>query len=77
MSGHVDRLVQAGLVAREADVVDRRRVGLRLTPEGQRVRRAIRSRRTAWLAARLRGLTPEQLETIDAAIEPLQELIAE
>src|ERR687888_247125 len=57
MSGHIDRLVQAGLVAREADVVDRRRVGLRLTPEGQRIRRAVRSRRTAWLAARLRGLT--------------------
>src|ERR687888_2807791 len=77
MSGHVERLVQAGLVTRAGDPVDRRRVGLTLTPEGQRVRRAVKSRRTAWLASRLRGLSPEQLDAIDAAIEPLQELIAE
>jgi DNA-binding MarR family transcriptional regulator len=77
MSGHVDRLVAAGLVARTPDVHDRRRVGLTLTAEGQRVRRAVKSRRTAWLAARLRELTPEQLEAIEAAIEPLQELSVE
>jgi DNA-binding MarR family transcriptional regulator len=77
MSGHVDRLVQAGLVSRTADPVDRRRVGLTLTAEGQRVRRAVKSRRTAWLASRLRGLSPEQLDAIDSAIEPLQELITE
>ena len=77
MSGHVDRLVQAGLVSRTADPVDRRRVGLTLTAEGQRVRRAVKSRRTAWLASRLRALSPEQLDAIDSAIEPLQELITE
>jgi DNA-binding MarR family transcriptional regulator len=77
MSGHIDRLVHGGLVKREADAVDRRRVGLTLTAEGQRIRRAVRSRRTAWLAARLSGLTPKELDAIDAAVEPLQELIAE
>lgn len=77
MSGHVDRLVAAGLVVRTPDAHDRRRVGLTLTAEGQRVRRTVKSRRTAWLAAGLRQLGPEQLEAIDAAIQPLQELIAE
>lgn len=77
MSGHVDRLVAAGLVARSPDPSDRRRVGLTLTADGQRVRRAVKSRRTAWLATRLRELEPAQLVAIDAAVEPLQELIAE
>ena len=77
MSGHVDRLVDAGLVARTPSAVDRRRVGLTLTAEGQRVRRSVKHRRTAWLASRLRGLTAEELEAIDRAIEPLQELIDE
>src|SRR5919199_6730511 len=77
MSGHVDRLVDAGLVARTPNPSDRRRVGLTLTAEGQRVRRSVKHRRTAWLASRLRGLSAEQLEAIDRAIEPLQELIDE
>jgi hypothetical protein len=41
------------------------------------VLRSVKSRRTAWLAARLRGLSEEELEAVDAAIEPLQELIDE
>ena len=35
MSGHVDRLERAGLLARERSSDDRRRVGLRLTDEGR------------------------------------------
>ena len=62
---------------RTPSVSDRRRVGLSLTREGQRVRRAVKSRRTAWLASRLRALSPAQLAAIDAAIGPLGELIAE
>lgn len=37
--------------------------------------RKVRSRRTAWLSTRLRGLTAEQLEAVDAAIAPLSELL--
>jgi DNA-binding MarR family transcriptional regulator len=76
ISGHVDRLVTAGLVARTPSPSDRRRVGLALTDEGRRVLRNVRSRRTAWLAARLRQLNAEQLEAIDAAIEPLSLLLS-
>jgi DNA-binding MarR family transcriptional regulator len=75
MSKHVDRLERDGLVARTPDEHDKRRVGLTLTEDGQRVLRRVRSRRTAWLATRLRGLTPAQLAAIDAAIDPLSELL--
>jgi DNA-binding MarR family transcriptional regulator len=75
MSKHVDRLERDGLVARTPSASDRRRVGLTLTDEGARVLRRVRSRRTAWLATRLRDLTPEQLAAVDAAIEPLGSLL--
>ena len=77
MSKYVGRLEAAALVEREASSADRRRIGLRVTPEGERVLRSVKSRRTAWLAARLRQLSDEELEAVDAAIEPLRELIDE
>jgi DNA-binding MarR family transcriptional regulator len=77
MSNHVDRLERDGLVSRTPSVSDRRRVGLTLTDEGQRVLRRVRSRRTAWLATRLRRLSPEELEAVEAAVEPLSHLLRE
>jgi DNA-binding MarR family transcriptional regulator len=77
LSNHVDRLERDGLVSRTPDASDRRRVGLTLTDEGQRVLRRVRSRRTAWLATRLRGLEPAELDAIEAAIEPLARLLRE
>jgi DNA-binding MarR family transcriptional regulator len=77
MSKYVGRLEAAGLVARDPSGQDRRRVGLRITPEAERVLRSVKSRRTAWLASRLRGLSDDELAAVDAAIEPLQELIDE
>jgi DNA-binding MarR family transcriptional regulator len=76
MSKYVAKLEAAGLIARRP-VEDRRRVGLALTPEGTRVLRSVRSRRTAWLASRLRGLPPTELAAIDAAIGPLGRLLEE
>ena len=77
LSNHVDRLERDGLVSRTPSASDRRRVGLTLTEEGQRVLRRVRSRRTAWLATRLRGLSSEELEAVEAAIEPLSRLLHE
>jgi hypothetical protein len=37
----------------------------------------VKSRRTAWLAARLGSLDDEQLEALDAAVEPLTLLLEE
>lgn len=75
MSGYVDRLERAGLIERTPDPNDRRRQGLSLTPEAERVLRSVKSRRTAWLAARLEHLSPEELAALDAAIEPLLSLL--
>ena len=77
LSNHVDRLERDGLVTRTPSASDRRRVGLTLTDEGQRVLRRVRSRRTAWLATRLRTLSAEELEAVEAAIEPLSRLVLE
>ena len=75
LSGHVDRLEKAGLIARVRDEEDRRRVGLTLTEEGERLLRRLRARRTTWLAERLRGLDADDVAAIEAAIEPLAKLL--
>jgi DNA-binding MarR family transcriptional regulator len=75
MSKYVARLEDAGLVRRRELEDDRRRVGLELTSEGAGVLASVKRRRTAWLAARLRGLSPAELEAVDAAVEPLLKLL--
>lgn len=75
MSGYVERLERAGLVQKTQDPNDKRRQGLSLTAEAERVLRSVKSRRTAWLAARLEQLEPEELATLDAAVEPLMHLV--
>ena len=75
MSGHVDRLERAGLLARVRSDEDRRRVGLRLTEEGEALLRRVRARRTTWLTNRLSGLDPADLEAVEAAIPALARLL--
>ena len=75
LSGHVDRLEKAGLIERERDAEDRRRVGLTLTAEGEKLLRRVRARRTTWLEEHLRGLDDDELAAIEAAIEPLGRLL--
>jgi len=75
LSGHVDRLERAGLLERVRSADDRRRVGLALTPEGARLLRRVRARRTTWLAKRLESLEPEERAAVEAALEPLRKLL--
>jgi DNA-binding MarR family transcriptional regulator len=75
LSGHVDRLEKAGLIARTRDEADRRRVGLTLTEEGDKLLRRVRARRTTWLADRLRGLDDDEIAALGRAIEPLGRLL--
>jgi len=77
MSGYVDRLEAAGLVRRVRSSEDRRRVGLELTDEGRSVLRSARSRRTAWLAARLKRLDEQELARVEAALPALARLLEE
>ena len=76
MSNAVDKLETAGLVARARGIAgDRRRVDIAGTPEGARLLRTARGSRTAWLAEQLRRLTPDQLATLEGAVEPLTALV--
>jgi len=77
MSKRISRLERDGLVTRTQDDVDRRRVGLTLTDEGQRTLRRVRSRRTAWLASRLDTLSPDELDAVGAALDALGHLLAD
>ena len=74
MSGQLVRLEAAALIER-VRAGDRRRIGLYLTEEGEKVLRSVRNRRTAWLVARLERLEPAERERIDAAIEVLEKLL--
>jgi DNA-binding MarR family transcriptional regulator len=75
LSGHVDRLERASLVERVRSDEDRRRVGLRLTHQGERLLRRVRARRTTWLATRLERLQDDELESIATALPALRMLI--
>jgi DNA-binding MarR family transcriptional regulator len=76
ISKAVEELVSLGYVDRRpAD--DRRRVGLSVTAEAASVLKAVRRRRTAWLAERLGRMSQDDLEALAAAAEPLQRLADE
>jgi DNA-binding MarR family transcriptional regulator len=74
MSKVVQELQIAGLVVGERGT-DRRRVGLEVTPVAREVLGSVRKRRTAWLAARLQNLEPEELEALRDAIPLLEKLL--
>ena len=74
MSGHISRLETARLIERTR-ATDRRRIGLTLTPAGEQVLEDVRRKRTAWLSEHLKGLSPEERETIEAALPALEKLL--
>ena len=74
MSVLVEGLVQRGLVDRDADVRDRRRVLLTLTPAGQQLFTQARDAAAAWLAALLEPLGENERKTIVQALELLRPL---
>ena len=76
LSGHIDRLERLGLLERVRATDDRRRVGLRLTTEGTKLLRRVRSLRTTWLAERLARLEPDELDRIAGALPALHRLTA-
>jgi len=75
LSGHIDRLERAALIERVRSSEDRRRVGLRLTDEGERLLRRVRARRTTWLTERMRALEPADIDAIEAAVPALMKLL--
>lgn len=75
MSAHLKRLERAGWIERQPHGAgDRRRVGLRVTTDGEAALGAIRARRNAWLVRRLDALSSKDRRAIAAAAEPLRRL---
>lgn len=76
MSGHLVRMETAKLIERTR-AADRRRIGLTLTAEGEKVLKSVRKRRTAWLVARLERLEPEEREAVEGSIDALEKLLGD
>ncbi len=71
----VAALEERGLVRREADPGDRRVARVSLTAEGRRTVQRTRTRKTAYLAKRLRKLDASQLSIVREALPVLECLL--
>ncbi len=67
-------LEERGLVMRAAHPTDRRQVVLTVTEDGRTLVSQARRRRDAWLAKRLKELTPEERALLRAAAPVLEKL---
>src|SRR3954453_13074413 len=74
MTRTVACLERDGLVERHAHPTDGRQVMIRLAPRGEELLVAERRRRDAWLACRLRELSPEELTILRQAAPILERL---
>lgn len=71
------RLEEQELVARVTDPADGRVVLVSTTASGRALLKRLRSRKNAYLAQRLRGLPPEDLEVLDRAAGLLERMLDE
>ncbi|MGH2460761.1 MAG: MarR family winged helix-turn-helix transcriptional regulator [Chloroflexota bacterium] len=71
----VDRLVHQGLVSREDDPTDRRRVINRLTPTGATLIERLQEGRRTRLVLALQQLSPADLTTVACALDILEQAI--
>ncbi len=75
ITGVVDRLERRGYLRREDDRVDRRRVHLRLTPDGERVSLAAEQVTFSHVAAHMDVLSREDLADIESAFTLLESVL--
>lgn len=68
-------LVDAGLVAREADPTDRRVAWVRVTPAGAKLLQRSRRRKEEYLSRQLRRLEAGELAVLEEAAEILARLV--
>jgi DNA-binding MarR family transcriptional regulator len=74
MTRIVAALVEAGLIAREADPDDGRVTWVKVTPEGRRLLERSRQRKEAYLAQALAALDHRELEILGDAAAVLERL---
>ena len=67
-------LEERGLIQRMPHLTDRRQVVLTVTDQGRDVVRKVRKLREAWLAQRLRDLTPSERAVLREALPILEKL---
>ena len=75
MTRIVSGLEEQGLATREVDPDDRRVARVRLTVAGQRLLEQSRTRKTAFLASRIRTLPTDDREALARAAELLERLL--
>jgi DNA-binding MarR family transcriptional regulator len=76
ITGVVDRLERRGYLQRVDDRIDRRRVHLVLTPEGERVSQEAEQITFSHIASYMKDLTDEDLTTISRALDLFEETLA-
>lgn len=75
MTRIVSALEEQSLVQREIDSGDRRVSRVSITSQGRKLLERSRSRKTAYLAARLERFTPEEREVIERAAELIERIV--
>lgn len=73
----VDGLVIAGLVARESDPLDRRKIVLKLTPSGEKKFAAVRQATADFLTERVAEVSADERACITEAMRILRSLFAD
>lgn len=76
-SALVDRLVRAGQLKRTADPAERRRLQLRLTPDGRATVAQVQGRARAWLRDELGRLDAAELDALQASLAILARIGAD
>jgi DNA-binding MarR family transcriptional regulator len=64
ITGLVDRLLEQGLIDRQAAPNDRRAQLVKLTPEGRRMFRSMAAAHENWVAEVFAELTPSEIESL-------------
>jgi DNA-binding MarR family transcriptional regulator len=77
MTPIVARLEAEGLVRREVDPGDRRVARITLGRQGKQLLDRSRSRKTAYLARRLRALAPAERDVVRRAVDILERFVSE
>ncbi|MFZ0665360.1 MAG: MarR family transcriptional regulator [Acidimicrobiales bacterium] len=75
MTRQIDTLVATGFLDREVNPADRRIVRVKLTPQGMKILQQNRSVRTAFVAARLKRLPPEERDKLEELVTLLERLV--
>lgn len=74
MTRTVNCLAELGLVVKKEHPTDGRQVLVELTDAGRDEVRTTQARRDAWLSERLRGLTPDERDTLADAVDLLRRI---